>query len=109
MSEMLETFTDENWEQEVVGSPTPVLVDFWADWCQPCKVLVPVLEAVAGQYTGRLRVGKINVDENSSVPERYAIRALPTLLIIKGGTVAEQRTGLVSKETLTKLIDPQLG
>lgn len=109
MSEQIETFTDDNWAREVVASTRPVLVDFWAEWCQPCKALVPALEAVAAQYAGRLRVGKIDVDENSTVPEQYNIRTLPTLLVIKGGAVAEQRIGLMSRDALVKLIDAHLG
>jgi thioredoxin 1 len=108
MSQSLETFTDQNWEKEVVASSQPVLVDFWASWCQPCKALVPALEAVAGQYAGRLRVGKLNVEENDDVPFRYSVQSLPTLLLIKSGQVAEQRVGLVSKEALAKLVDSHL-
>lgn len=108
MSEIFETFTDQNWEQEVLSSPKPVLVDFWADWCQPCKALVPTLEAVATHYAGRLRVGKMNVEENDDVPYKYNINRLPTLLVIKGGQVSEQRVGLVSKDDLIRLLGPHL-
>jgi thioredoxin 1 len=109
MAGSLETFTDQSWEKDVLGSAQPVLVDFWADWCQPCKALVPALEAVAQQYAGRLKVGKLNVDENMDVPEKYNIRTLPTLLVIKGGVVSEQRIGLLSKENLAKMVQPLLG
>ncbi|MBI3932818.1 MAG: thioredoxin [Acidobacteria bacterium] len=108
MAESLETFTDQNWEKDVLGSARPVLVDFWAEWCQPCKALVPTLEDVARRFAGRLRVGKMNVEENEHVPGRYNIRTLPTLLLLKGGAVVEQRTGLVSRESLLKLLEPQV-
>ena len=104
----LETYTDANWESEVMSSNEPVLVDFWAEWCQPCKVLVPNIEAVAEQYKGRLKVGKMNVEENDNVPFRYSITTLPTLMIFKKGQVSEQRVGLISKDNLAKLIEPLL-
>jgi thioredoxin 1 len=88
-----------------MASPLPVLVDFWASWCAPCKLLVPSLEAVAGQYAGRVKVGKLNVEDNADVPFRYNITTLPTLLVIKGGQVAEQRVGLLAKDALKRLLD----
>jgi thioredoxin 1 len=109
MADTLETFTEQNWKAEVLGSPTPVLVDFWAEWCQPCKALTPTIEAVALHYAGRLRVGKLNVDEHDRIANEYGVRSIPTLLIMKGGVVAEQRTGLISKDALIKLLDNQLG
>jgi thioredoxin 1 len=105
----LQTYTDANWDAEVLNSSEPVLVDFWADWCQPCKALVPTIEALAEQYQGRLKVGKMNVEDNDSVPFRYSITTLPTLMIFKKGQVSEQRVGLVSKDNLVKLIEPLLG
>jgi thioredoxin 1 len=104
----LQTYTDANWDAEVLNSSEPVLVDFWADWCQPCKALVPTIEALAEQYQGRLKVGKMNVEDNDSVPFRYSITTLPTLMIFKKGQVSEQRVGLVSKDNLVKLIEPLL-
>jgi thioredoxin 1 len=101
--------TDQTWEAEVMASPQAVLVDFWADWCVPCKTMLPSIEAVAKQFDGRLKVAKLNVEQNAQVPFRYNITSLPTLLVIKGGVVAEQRVGLVSKENLVKLLEPHLG
>jgi thioredoxin 1 len=108
MSERIATFTDENWQSEVLNSAQPVLVDFWAEWCIPCRTLSPIVEAVAAQFGGRLKVGKLNVEENAQVPYKYDIRSLPTLLVLKGGQVAEQRVGLVNKENLIKLLEPHL-
>jgi thioredoxin 1 len=105
----LQTYTDANWDAEVLNSSEPVLVDFWADWCQPCKALVPTIEALAEQYQGRLKVGKMNVEDNDSVPFRYSITTLPTLMIFKKGQVSEQRVGLISKDNLVKIIEPLLG
>jgi thioredoxin len=109
MSDNLTTLTDQNWETEVLAASGPVLVDFWAQWCKPCLAMVPDLEAVAAKYDGKLRVGKINVEENDQVPFRYSITSLPTILLIKGGQVLEQRIGKLSKEALIKLLDPHLG
>jgi len=102
------TLTDQNWESEVMGSKQPVLIDFWASWCAPCRALSPSVEAVADQYDGRLKVGKLNVEENADVPFRYNITSLPTLLVIKGGQVAEQRVGLIPREALVKLVEPHV-
>ena len=104
----LETYTDANWEKEVMGASEPVLVDFWADWCQPCKALVPTIEEVAEQYKGRLKVGKVNVEENDAVAFRYSITTLPTLMLFNKGQVSEQRVGLITKDKLVKLIEPLL-
>lgn len=101
--------TDDTWEKEVMSSPHAVLVDFWADWCVPCKTLLPSIEAVAKQFDGRLKVAKLNVEENAQVPYRYNITTLPTLIVFKKGMVAEQRVGLLSKENLVKLLEPHLG
>jgi thioredoxin 1 len=108
MSEKIETFTDQNWAQDVLASEKPVLVDFWAEWCAPCKAMVPDLEAVASQYEGRVRVGKMNVEENDKVPFEYGITAMPTLLVLKGGKVAEQRVGKMGREQLAKLLESHL-
>lgn len=108
MAANIETLTDQNWEQEVVASPKPVLVDFWAEWCKPCLAMVPDLEAVAQLYAGRLKVGKVNVEENNDVPFRYNITAMPTLIVLKEGKVLDQRVGKMSKDALVKLIEPFL-
>jgi thioredoxin 1 len=108
MSDKLTTLTDQNWDSEVVQSQAPVLVDFWAEWCVPCHTLTPIVESVAEHFGGRLKVGKMNVEENGDVPIKYAVRSLPTLLLLKGGQVAEQRLGLVTKENLIKLVEPHL-
>jgi thioredoxin 1 len=108
MSADIETFTDESWEKQVLGSDKPVLVDFWAEWCAPCKAMVPDLEATARKYAGRVRVGKLNVEENDRVPFQYGITAMPTLLLFRAGKVVEQRVGKMGKEQLAKLLDPHL-
>ena len=108
MAETLQTYTDQSWEKDVLGSPQPVLVDFWADWCVPCKTLVPILEAVAAQLDGKVKVGKLNVEENDQVPFKYGITTLPTLMLFKNGQVSEQRVGLISKENLVKLLEPHV-
>ena len=108
MAENLLTYTDQGWEKDVLASPQPVLVDFWAEWCVPCKTLVPIIEAVAAQFDGKLKVGKLNVEENDQVPFKYGITTLPTLMLFKNGQVSEQRIGLISKENLVKLVEPHV-
>ncbi len=105
MASKLDVFTDQNWTEEVLGGDSPVLVDFWAEWCAPCKAMVPDLEAVAAQYAGRVRVGKLNVEENENVPFQYGITAMPTLIVFKSGQVVEQRVGKMSRDALVKLIE----
>jgi thioredoxin 1 len=109
MAENVTTLTDQNWDNDVMKSKELVLVDFWATWCAPCKQLLPTVEAVAQQFAGRLRVGKMNVEENGSVPEKYNVSNLPTLLLFKNGQVAEQRMGLISKDALVKMVESHLG
>jgi thioredoxin 1 len=96
--------TDENFKTEIIDAAVPVLVDFWASWCGPCRAIAPVVEELAAQYEGRVKIGKLNVDENPKTPGQYGIRAIPTLILFKGGTVAEQITGAVSKSTLENAI-----
>ena len=101
----VKTFTDANFDEVVLKSSAPVLVDFWAEWCGPCKRLGPTVDALAGEYAGKLTVGKVNVDENPNVSFKFQIRGIPTLLIFKGGKVVESIVGLASKDDLKKTID----
>lgn len=101
-------FTDQNFEQEVLKSDQPVVVDFWAAWCAPCRMMAPAVEAIAEQYANRVKVGKLNVDENMSVAGRYNIRGIPTILLFKNGQIQEQVVGATSKDALTKIIDKHL-
>jgi thioredoxin 1 len=101
--------TDANFDQEVLKSDQPVLIDFWAVWCGPCKALSPIVDEVAQNYSGKVKVAKMNVDQNPGTPGRYGIRGIPTLLIFKGGQVKEQIVGYVPRETIEKAIDKHMG
>ena len=103
------TFTDAGWDKEVLNSDIPVLVDFWAEWCGPCRMMTPTIDAVADAYLGRVKVGKLNVDENGATGMRYNVRGIPTLLVFKGGKVVEQKVGAVGKADLQKLLDAHAG
>jgi len=96
--------TDENFDRDVLKASEPVLVDFWAAWCGPCKAIAPIVEEVASQYSGKVKVGKMDVDKNIATPQRYGVRGIPTLLLFKDGKVAEQIVGYVPKETIEKAI-----
>lgn len=100
--------TDANFEQEVMNSDTPVLVDFWAVWCGPCKMVAPVVEEIAKEYDGRLKVGKVDVDNNPQVSMQFGIRSIPTLMVFKGGKVVEQIIGAVPKRNLMEKILPHV-
>ncbi len=101
-------FTDQSFEQEVLKADQPVLVDFWAAWCGPCRMIAPAVESLADEYAGKAKVGKVNVDENSSTPGRYNIRSIPTLLLFKGGEVQEQVVGVKSQDELANLLKKYL-
>jgi thioredoxin 1 len=100
--------TDANFEAEVLKSADPVLVDYWADWCGPCKMIAPVLDEIAAEYAGKIKVAKLNIDENQATPPRYGIRGIPTLMLFKGGEVEATKVGAVSKSQLTAFIDSNL-
>lgn len=101
-------FTDQNFEEQVLKSSKPVLVDFWAPWCAPCRMMGPTVEAVASDYAERAVVGKLNVDDNQGVAGKYNIRGIPSLLLFKGGEVCEQVVGATSKDVITKMIDKHI-
>jgi thioredoxin 1 len=104
-SEKVQTLTDGNFDQSVIKAAQPVLVDFWAEWCGPCRRLAPTVDELATDYDGRVTVGKLNVDDNPNVASRYSIRGIPTLLLFKGGEIVEQVVGLADKSSLKKLLD----
>ena len=102
------TFTDATFDTDVLNATTPVLVDFWAPWCGPCRAMAPTVDAVATEYAGKIKVGKMNTDEHPSTPMRYGIRGIPTLLLFKGGQVVEQRVGALPKAEVVKMLAAHL-
>jgi thioredoxin 1 len=108
MSEGIISVTDGTFEDEVLKADGPVLVDYWAEWCGPCKMIAPVLEEIAKEYTGRLKITKLNIDENTATPPKYGIRGIPTLMLFKNGNVEATKVGAVSKSQLSAFIDGNL-
>lgn len=102
------TFTDNAFDQDVLNSDVPVLVDFWAEWCGPCRMMSPTVDAIASEYAGKLKVGKLNVDDNPGTAQRFFVRGIPTLLLFKGGQLVEQRVGAMGKGDVQKMIDPHV-
>lgn len=105
MGNFAKAVTDSNFESDVLGSDKPVLVDFWAEWCGPCRMIAPAVEAVAEDYDGKASVYKMNVDENMNVPQRYGIRGIPTLIVFKNGQEQERIVGAVSREAIAKAVE----
>jgi len=97
--------TDDSFEDEVVKAEGPVLVDYWADWCGPCKMIAPILDEIAEEYKDKVKIAKLNIDENPATPPKYGIRGIPTLMLFKGGNVEATKVGAVSKSQLTAFID----
>ena len=108
MSEHIVHVSDDTFESEVLKSGTPVLVDFWAEWCGPCKMIAPTLDEIAKEYSGRLKVAKVNVDQNQGLPPKYGIRGIPTLILFKNGNAEATKVGAVSKSQLTAFIDSNI-
>jgi thioredoxin 1 len=105
MSENIITLSDQSFEADVLNSDTPVLVDYWAEWCGPCKMIAPVLAEIAEEYAGKLIVGKLNIDQNEATPPKFSVRGIPTLMIFKNGNVEGTKVGALSKSQLTAFID----
>ncbi|MBL8496354.1 thioredoxin TrxA [Nitrosomonas sp. JL21] len=108
MSQHIHYVTDANFETEVLQSQTPVLVDYWAEWCGPCKMIAPLLDEIANEYGDRLKVAKLNIDENQITPPKYGIRGIPTLMLFKNGNIEATKVGALSKSQLTAFIDSHI-
>ena len=108
MSDAITYVSDDTFDVEVLQSTTPVLVDYWAEWCGPCKMIAPILEDVAKEYAGKLKVAKLNIDENQATPPKYGIRGIPTLMLFKNGTVEATKVGALSKSQLAAFIDANI-
>ncbi|SFN54625.1 thioredoxin [Formivibrio citricus] len=108
MSDQIVYLSDATFEAEVLQAQGPVLVDYWAEWCGPCKMIAPILDEVAGEYAGKLKVAKLNIDENQATPPKYGIRGIPTLMLFVGGEVKATKVGALSKSQLTAFIDSNL-
>ena len=108
MSDKIVQLTDAGFDADVLKASSPVLVDFWAEWCGPCKMIAPILSEVAAEYEGKLVVGKLNIDQNSATPPKFGIRGIPTLLLFKGGAVVATKVGALSKSQLKQFLDANL-
>lgn len=108
MSDKIVYVTDSSFEKDVLQSQLPVLVDYWAEWCGPCKMIAPILDEVAMEYAGKLMVAKVNVDENQAIPAQFGIRGIPTLMLFKGGNVEATKVGALSKSQLMAFVDANL-
>ena len=108
MSDNIIETSDENFQNDVLDSEIPVLLDFWAEWCGPCKMIAPLLDQISEEYRDRVLVAKINIDDNQSTPQTYAVRSIPTLMLFKGGNVEAQRMGALSKSQLTEFLQSNL-
>ena len=108
MAENVHEFTDENFDTDVSKSDLPVLIDFWATWCGPCKAIAPIIEEIAGEYEGKVKVGKVDVDQNQGTAMKFGVRSIPTLLVIKNGEVVNQLVGAVPKNNITDILNEVL-
>ena len=108
MSDTISHLTDETFEEEVLKSNIPVLVDYWAPWCEPCKMIAPILDSLTADYAGKLKITKLNIDDNQKTPQKYGVRGIPTLMIFKNGNVEATKVGALSKSQLTAFIDSNL-
>jgi thioredoxin 1 len=108
VSENIVHITDDSFEEQVLQSQTPVLVDYWAEWCGPCKMIAPALDQIAQEYAGRLKIAKLNIDENQATPPKYGIRGIPTLMIFKNGNLEATKVGALSKTQLAAFIDSNI-
>jgi|TARA_B100001971_G_scaffold154387_1_gene143708 thioredoxin 1 len=108
MNDKIKVVSDASFEKEVVNSSKPVLVDFWAEWCGPCKVLSPILDEIANEYDDRITIAKVNVDENTQIPPKYGIRGIPTMLLFKDGIVEATKVGVLSKTNLSAFLDSNI-
>ena len=108
MSENIHHVTDESWSDDVLDADTPVLVDYWAEWCGPCKMIAPILEEIADEYADRVKICKIDIDDNMETPAKYGVRGIPTLMLFRGGQVEATKVGALSKSQLAAFIDSNI-